>query len=376
MQMYQSGVSVSRPSGKFHNKGGTDDSEVLDSRDFELTPPRDAVPLSAHPSDMLRRRAGDYEAQKSKGVTKPVKRGATSGWTPGVSRRNTQFLMSMAYANLSGKPYSVTLTIPADRIPTSAEYAMMRKRFIDNGFKRKNWIRVYWLVEFTRKGTPHMHMTIWVPEEIPADQVEMEIFLNWSKICRKRGIEISMSAQDIKPVENGIWNRYLSKHGARGSSHYQRAKVPESWQKSSGRVWGYCGDWGVKEDRQPVRAEISDRKVFFQTRRILRHLRVIEARQVKNEEHRSKAISSARRMLKTNRRELSEVRAITFKTWSDSLDDGESRGVALGTEILRAIEIKNTPTFQTDRQKRIQILAVEQGLRHLLKSQELLAQTP
>lgn len=94
------------------------------------------------------------------------KRSACTGWSSGAARRNQQFLWSVDFVGASGEPWALTLTIPAEdagrgHVPDSVRYHSMLRAMIER-LRRLGAIRWHWVIEMTRKRTPHVHMSVWV----------------------------------------------------------------------------------------------------------------------------------------------------------------------------------------------------------------------
>lgn len=92
--------------------------------------------------------------------TVPPPRKAISGWTPNAARRNRAFLLTVDPFGLSRDlGYAVTLTLGAT--PINAEiWRKIVHRFLI-ALRRLGVIRYHWVVEWTKKGRPHLHLTIY-----------------------------------------------------------------------------------------------------------------------------------------------------------------------------------------------------------------------
>lgn len=326
-KLYASGATVAIEPRPLNSENGL----VTSDKGYKL----ETLLLSQTPPEYSRKRQQPKHLQG-------LKRGNTSGWSKSASQTNTRFLMSIDMQKLSGIPYSVTLTIPAlgDEVPNSLEFHNMLNDLFKRMIYRGNWLRVHWLIEFTAKLTPHVHMTVWVNESEPetpeigeADLFSSTLF-NWSQICQKRGLKISPKSQYVRRVDSQVWLEYLSKHGARGKANYQRARLPESWQKSSGRMWGKRGNWSEREQPIEVNFSISE---FHTFRRLGRNLLLSKLRsQIKNVDNKLlnlpddlvgearkkeltmrkkslvRSLSYAKNMLNCPDRKLSTVRPLQF----------------------------------------------------------------
>ena len=231
-----------------------------------------------------------------------AKRGTVEGWSESATRRMVQFLRSVDENTLStasdGTPlrgYAITLTV-RDCPPTADDWKRLRNAYFKR-LTRLGVYRVHWVTEWQRRGVPHLHGAVWLPAGVPRG----ELLLNWVAVADEYGAKLR--GQYSLEINDTIgWFKYLSKHSARGVQHYQRhpENIPPAWKKKTGRVWGKTGDWQTHE---PVAFSISD-DAFYRLRRILRGWRLADARQTGN----GFRIRSARNMLKSHTRELSNVR--------------------------------------------------------------------
>lgn len=240
-------------------------------------------------------------------------RGNAQGWTPGAARRNDQFLQSIDFSSLSGEPWALTLTIPAEgagkgHVPDSGEFHAMLRAMLER-LRRMGAIRWHWVIEMTRRHTPHTHLSVWLPGTAP--DRELKIRVAWAKITAKHGLAVSQRAQCVKRMTSTGWAQYTSKHGARGVKHYQRerAALPEGWRERPGRMWGYGGEWPSPAERQPLRRELGQR-AFWRYRRLVRSWCLSNARRTKNDRLRKRYIRQARHMLACSHRKLSPVKPI------------------------------------------------------------------
>lgn len=240
-------------------------------------------------------------------------RGAAQGWTQGAARRNDHFLQSVDFSSLSGEPWALTLTIPADgagkgHLPEPGEFHAMLRAMLER-LRRMGATRWHWLIEMTRRKTPHIHATVWFLDAAP--DRELKIRTAWAKITAKHGIAVAQRAQCVKRMTSTGWAQYCSKHGARGVKHYQRLAeaLPVSWRQRPGRMWGYGGDWPSPSSRQPLRRELG-RRAFWRYRRLVRAWCLSNARKTANSRLRKRYIAQARRMLSCSHRKLSPVKPI------------------------------------------------------------------
>ena len=204
----------------------------------------------------------------------PDKRGKATGWSEGAARRNRDFLMSVdgdALADRAqGEPYALSLTFGRDEIVSPARLKQTRERFFDR-LRYLGMIRLHWLVEFQRDGTPHLHMLVYMPWDALEERVAGAIREAWLHASAFSGSAVS--GQHVVPVGHlKGWKQYLAKHGIRGVRHYQRM-MPAGWE-APGRMWGKLGEWPTWSAALEV-----DDNTFFRFRRALRAYRIATARQ-------------------------------------------------------------------------------------------------
>lgn len=256
-----------------------------------------------------------------------AKRSEVTGWSSSATRRNIAFLRSVDETDLSGRGIALTLTIK-NCPETPDAWHSLRNAFIKR-LKRLGLIRFHWVTEWQRRGVPHLHGAFWFPDTV----TKSEIMRHWLQVAQP--YTATSGAQHACAIDNAIgWFKYLSKHAARGVSHYQRSSdnIPDKWKSKTGRMWGHGGDWTVRE---PSQIRLND-DGYYRLRRIIRNWRVADARQFpavtsflhKNPECRllpdtllrrlsgaSRRLSQSRRMLKSHRRTVSDVRGIS--EWID-----------------------------------------------------------
>lgn len=239
------------------------------------------------------------------------KRETISGWTSGAARRNRAFLMSVDPINLgSDLGYAATLTLGATPL-NAVIWGQIVHRFLV-ALRRLGAIRYHWVVEWTRKGRPHLHITFYlrgrepitdrvpsyvliatpgdlklmrqraagpwsfatdgaVRSQIPAKIIGPDtrwkpsaprpmcdyftdavvanaVFLTWQRVADP--IHCNWRAQHVERIDGVTgWLRYVAKHCARGVDHYQRASAAlPSGWTGSGRLWGRGGDWPTRSE--------------------------------------------------------------------------------------------------------------------------------
>lgn len=224
----------------------------------------------------------------------PGKRGQVTGWSPGAARRNTAFLRSIDETTLGGCGLALTLTL-RDCPETVDEWRLLLQAWIERQ-RRGGMTRLHWVMEFQRRGVPHLHCAIWYdPERAPdvplgiltpksRDELGSEGIAHvkhataalgdWIDLAMKYGA--GEKGQDARPLVGAVgWFRYLAKHCGRGRQHYQRqmAALPNAW-KTSPRVWGKVGEWVTV----PESGQMMTNAQWFRLRRLVRAQRVAAVR--------------------------------------------------------------------------------------------------
>lgn len=231
-------------------------------------------------------------------------RGVVTGWSESATRRNTAFLRSADERHLpftdDGMPLSAwafTLTVKSCP-PSSDEWHAVRRHFMKR-LDRLGLYRSHWVIEWQKRGVPHLHGAFWFPAGFRPSQV----IDHWLDLTAPYGA--LRYGQFVTPVHDSIgWFKYLSKHASRGVKHYQRSpeNIPEAWKKT-GRVWGYTGDWPTI---QPIQIRLDD-SGFFKLRRLFRAWRIADARASRDRFR----IRQAKGMLSSPDRALSSVRGVS-----------------------------------------------------------------
>ena len=203
----------------------------------------------------------------------PAKRGRATGWSESAARRNRDFLMAVDGDQLrdpaSGDPFALSLTFGRQKTVSPADLKASREAFFDR-LRRRGLIRLHWLVEFQRDGTPHLHMLAYMPANTLPESVAACLRDMWLEVTAPWGS--TACGQYVVPVGHLTgWKQYLAKHGVRGVRHYQR-QMPDGWEVP-GRMWGKLGEWPTWS------AEVEcDLDTFFRFRRLLRSYRIAAAR--------------------------------------------------------------------------------------------------
>lgn len=240
---------------------------------------------------------------------KRAERSTVSGWSVGATRRNVAFLRSIDETKVNSHdgaeliPLAITLTV-RDCPQTSDEFHRVRDLFIRR-LKRLGMVRMHWVIEWQRRGVPHLHCAVWFKQQ---DFVELNLSIinGWLELTEQWGS--GHRGQFITPITGVVgWFQYVSKHAARGVKHYQRSpeNMPVEWNNKTGRVWGKVGDWdSVIVPGGRVDVESSD---YYRIRRLIRNWRLADSRS-KGSSYSPKRIVQARTMLKCNLKSASEVR--------------------------------------------------------------------
>lgn len=240
------------------------------------------------------------------GNPNPPKRGKVVGWSDTAARRNVNFLRSVVETDLHGKGYALTLTL-RDCPPTPKHWSSLTRSWMERQ-SRADMIRLHWVMEFQRRGVPHLHCAIWFPEsggKYSPDEAAIRATFAWVQIAESYGT--GMKGQFYKPIDGVVgWFMYMSKHCSRSKNHYQRqqSQMPEAW-KSSPRVWGYRGEW-PRED--PIKLDLTYPE-FHKLRRLVKQARIAEARKALPLNRRQ--LSHLRRLLKDPDPRKSAVRPVS-----------------------------------------------------------------
>jgi len=241
------------------------------------------------------------------------RRSVVQGWTPGACRRNTDFLRSVDIDQLpmpdpdsweGGCPVSFSLTV-RDCPASPVDWSRLRFLFLQR-LNRGGAFFHHWVVEWQRRGVPHLHGVVWLPpERYWGRRVDPFAWVvgQWLAVNGDNASILGQHAVEVHDVKG--WNQYLSKHASRGVENYQRSpeNIPPQWQGKTGRVWGYGGKWPIAPKFR-LHYGLSG---FHMVRRIWRGWRLADARSSGN----LRRIVYARTMLKCNSRPLSTVRGVS-----------------------------------------------------------------
>lgn len=246
-------------------------------------------------------------------------RGIVQGWTKGSVRRNLAFLYSVQHDGLTGVGFALTLTLRECPSTPDSWRDLCRAFFMR--LRRLGLIRGHWVVEWQRRGVPHLHGSFYFPADVVNGYASgaFEEVLKWAWVQIAASHAAAPHAQFSSPIyDSHGWDEYVSKHAARGVNHYQRSpeNIPAAWrQTGTGRIWGKIGQWPVLE---PMRLDI-DFPSFHRLRRLARGLRLADSRRPvaptnrkkDPERDRRRRIRSARGMLRCPDPKLSAVRGVS-----------------------------------------------------------------
>lgn len=228
----------------------------------------------------------------------PPKRDRITGWSAGAVRRHTAWLYSVDAPHLGGSGYALTLTM-RETPATSAEWQALRVAWEKRVRRMPGFLRLHWVVEWQRRGTPHLHCAVYFAAPVALEPARL-VFA-WLAVAEPYGARLQ--SQHLAPIDGPLgWLQYLSKHAARGVKHYQRQGKPPGWE-STGRLWGRGGQWPTDE---PMRFEL-DTATFHRYRRLVRSWRIADARASGD----ARRIALARRMLSCGSERLSAVRGVS-----------------------------------------------------------------
>lgn len=249
-------------------------------------------------------------------VSSPPERTKCQGWTAHTLRRNRDFLYSVDERGLSGSGFACTFTV-AECPPTHEDWKRVREALFVR-YRRMGLIRAHWLTEWQRRGVPHLHGAFWFPDALVRSWGNFgdNLACHWLSLANAP-YGAQLRAQNAQPIWDAVgWNQYVSKHAARGLSHYQRnpASIPAGWRGvGTGRMWGTLGEW-PRVAPSLVQLPMGAFHIF---RRIVRGYRLADARRAlasRSSDYRAKVarrrISSARGALTCPDPKLSAVRGL------------------------------------------------------------------
>jgi hypothetical protein len=222
-----------------------------------------------------------------------VKRSAIKGWTAEAASRHVAFLRSIDHPAMADRcVYSFTLTL-RDTPETAEEWSAVRDAWLKS-VRRRGAVAYHWVVEWQRRGTPHLHGALVFDHElVPLER--FELLASW--VAAAQQFRPSMIGQNLgRTMDAAAWSQYVAKHSARSARHYQRAEMPPGWA-NSGRLWGSSRE-GWERRSEAYRVPLD---AFHQYRRLVRSWRLSDARAEVDPVTRARRISGARTMLKNSR---------------------------------------------------------------------------
>lgn len=243
------------------------------------------------------------------------KRREIVGWSPSAVRRHTKWLYSVDSAGLTGVGFAITLTLGICP-PSHLDWRRLLKAFFLR-MERAGALRIHYVVEWQRRGVPHLHAAIYWPPGVDVAAITSIIFIAWLQLAVE--YKAGLRAQDVKLIVGAMgWLRYLSKHASRGVAHYQRHGKPDGWERT-GQLWGHRGDWPTDA---PMKFDIPA-PAYHRYRRLVRSWRIADARaaliaaqtssvvEVERVRAARRRLVHARGMLSCNEFKLSSVRGVS-----------------------------------------------------------------
>jgi hypothetical protein len=234
-------------------------------------------------------------------------RGVVDGWSPGATRRNTDFLKSVTVAELDGDGFAVTLSVGAV-IPSPAAFRSMFKAWV-RALRRMGLVRLHWVIEWQRRGAPHLHVAAYFRFGSSGPDRGSELVGLWVKAAGAC-TGATGAGQHVTAISEPLaWLQYVAKHASRGAAMYQRSKaaVPLSWRGRTGRLWGKFGDW---PQGPVIRLNIEGGRGdggYYALRRIVKGWRLADARADPSRKRRRVRVRLARRLFQNSNELLSRV---------------------------------------------------------------------
>jgi len=229
-----------------------------------------------------------------------------------------RFLFSaLPWEMLGARPAMITLTYPGDwelYVPHSDALRRHREAFKERWRKRFGTPIGVWIVEFQRRGAPHLHLYLALPDAVSDEDYRGLQERTMRRKRREHDVGRHRARWQTPPVsgEFGEWLRRvwweivgsgLPAHWKRGvdvavafyseraEGDANRTKVGDYFWRESGK-WAqkrppaefgslkFYGHWGQNVGFRPlVSAEKIDEMVFFEMRRMMRRLRVAKMRE-------------------------------------------------------------------------------------------------
>lgn len=225
---------------------------------------------------------------------------------------------ALPWEMLGKRPAMITLTYPGDWdlwVENSRELARHREAFKERWRRKFGTLVGVWVVEFQRRGAPHLHLYVGLPDEVSDDEYRGL----QARTMRRRRREADVGKFEARKRERApsgefaMWLRTawwevvgseLAAHHGRGvdiavaffsseaESMANRAKVAEYFWRESGK-WAqknppdgfgslkFYGRWGQKVGFNPVVSELElDEQVGLELRRMLRRLQQQKMREM------------------------------------------------------------------------------------------------
>lgn len=221
--------------------------------------------------------------------TSIAKREIIQGWSKQTSRSNTRALQQMNSTQLLKHRIGWAITLTLKDCPTANDYIALREKFFKR-LRRRGLIGCHWLTEWQERGVPHLHLSVF----FKSSNIEIspqDIINQWLIVAAD--YTVSSFAQSIKQIVSPEgWRKYLSKHGARGLGHYQRAakSIPASWRgASTGRMWGILGDMCLSG---VIAGEIGHKQFHVLRRALYRYARAVSSKKLRHHKFHKKEKSS------------------------------------------------------------------------------------
>lgn len=197
-----------------------------------------------------------------------AKRGKVNGWSDQAVARFQRKLYSIDGNALTGVPFVFSLTLR--NCPESAQALQEVISAWIKRLRRAGMLRLQWLIEWQGRGVPHLHGILYLADGCDGIALATR---HWLELTGKRWGAGKRGQHVVKMHQLTGWLMYQAKHSARGVQHYQRVGVPKSWTDGTGRLWGFVGDWPMREEKLDV-----SREVFWRFRRLVAGWLVADAR--------------------------------------------------------------------------------------------------
>lgn len=192
-----------------------------------------------------------------------IERGECQGWSRRAANSNADFLESVDWHAIEQDDQALLIaaSLTTRTCPESAQDWQAGVHALNEALNRLGcWARHH-VTEWTKAQRPHLHGMFLFRFAEPFKVVSVTVAgikteLNtrhetehrlsrdiesaWLRIANARGWDVLPVAQSVKPATGAVgWADYLTKHGSRSVSNYQRdsANIPEGWQGKTGRMW-------------------------------------------------------------------------------------------------------------------------------------------